>query len=1036
MAREVLTIAGTVVGAYFGFPQLGFIIGSAVGNAVDPVQIKGPSIGDAKLQNVQEGSPIPKVWGRAAIAGTVVDRGTPRIIKRKQSQGKGGPETVEERMLLSFAIAIAEPVESIIRIWENDKLVYDVTGSSLIESGAGIAGKFVFYDGSEDQLPDSTFEAIHGVGNAPAYRGVARVVFTDYDVTEKGQAIPRFLFEVAGAVTNTLVPAYILSAANGVAEIAPTPIGEWTAESTNGSSSTPLAVVRSVSTVVAIGTGGVCTTSTDLLTWTPRTTGTAQTINDCYPYGIGKLIAVGDNGAAIYSSDSGLNWTVRTTGVSDQLRGALVTGSRIIATGGNQRVITSDDDGATWTSRRFTGVGGFYQLDTDGTNIVVGANGGQAYRSTDNGVNWTKVLSAGGAMGNNNALACVYGDGKFILAGINGSAAISTNGGSSWASVSVGVSFGAGDGWVRARYIQGYFYLIGSNGAFARSINGQDWAVIDNPQVGIRDTKDFCWSGASGSTSTDPDKVPLSTIVTELHERAGQSSSDIDVSALTDEVTGFVYGSPYMIAEAIRALSRPYLFGMFAADLKIRYPKRGGASVFALTDDDLLEDPDVLERKQEIELPRKLHLQHQNFSQNYASVKATSVRISPDVRVVGESGIETTVVMDEAEAYNLVRKLHNVVWVELAGEFTVKIPARKWAWLTPTDCGTVTFRGITKRVLIQRIEEADGVMTLTVMHDRQSAYQSDATPPILRDPLPPVDDRIGTTYWQWLNIPALRDEDDRLVTYVGASGDGGGWAGALFQRSLDSGASYADKADLTGAIIGEVVTGIAAGNPNYTDDTNVLTVQLYNIADTLETISDTQLLQEFNAAIVGDEIIQFRDAVETTEGVWELSYLLRGRLSTTAAAHAAGERFVLLDGVSAITEGAGTLGQTFTHRAIGYGDSSENATVASEAWTPAMSQVEWAPEFLELTRDGSNVSATWVQRHRFGSAVNPVRSVNFEGYRVTIAGGGGSTTFDVGVTATGFDPVDTTSLGSPVTVTVAGLNRLTGESPLTAEESI
>lgn len=36
MARQVLPIVGFVVGSYFGVPQLGYMIGSLVGNAVDP----------------------------------------------------------------------------------------------------------------------------------------------------------------------------------------------------------------------------------------------------------------------------------------------------------------------------------------------------------------------------------------------------------------------------------------------------------------------------------------------------------------------------------------------------------------------------------------------------------------------------------------------------------------------------------------------------------------------------------------------------------------------------------------------------------------------------------------------------------------------------------------------------------------------------------------------------------------------------------------------------------------------------------------
>ena len=46
MARAILPIVGGVVGSFFGVPQLGWMLGSLVGNAIDPQVIKGPRIGD------------------------------------------------------------------------------------------------------------------------------------------------------------------------------------------------------------------------------------------------------------------------------------------------------------------------------------------------------------------------------------------------------------------------------------------------------------------------------------------------------------------------------------------------------------------------------------------------------------------------------------------------------------------------------------------------------------------------------------------------------------------------------------------------------------------------------------------------------------------------------------------------------------------------------------------------------------------------------------------------------------------------------
>jgi hypothetical protein len=63
---------------------------------------------------------------------------------------------------------------------------------------------------------------------------------------------------------------------------------------------------------VAVGDGGAILTSPDGVTWTPRTSGTSNTLFGV-TYGNGLFVAVGDGGAILTSPD-GVNWTPRTSG--------------------------------------------------------------------------------------------------------------------------------------------------------------------------------------------------------------------------------------------------------------------------------------------------------------------------------------------------------------------------------------------------------------------------------------------------------------------------------------------------------------------------------------------------------------------------------------------------------------------------------------------------------------------------------------------------------------------------------------------------
>lgn len=214
--RQALTLGGALVGAYFGQPQLGFIIGSLLGNAVDPVKVYGPRLTDSKVQTARDGVPINWGLGRFRCAGTVIACQPDGPTEHEETDGgKGGPEEVTYRYTYTFAVLVCEgPVNGIARIWADQKIIYNVSplpdDEDLIPAAiAGVAASskvaegMTLYLGTEDQLPDPELEAIFGVGNVPAHRGSVIAVFKDYDVTERGGSLPNLEFEVTTTGSTT-----------------------------------------------------------------------------------------------------------------------------------------------------------------------------------------------------------------------------------------------------------------------------------------------------------------------------------------------------------------------------------------------------------------------------------------------------------------------------------------------------------------------------------------------------------------------------------------------------------------------------------------------------------------------------------------------------------------------------------------------------------------------------------------------------------------------------------------------------------------
>ena len=214
--QQIGTVVGGIIGAYFGGPagaQLGMAIGGAIGGAVDPEHIYGPKIGDGQRQTATDGIPIAWVQGTATVAGTIVQVGPRRQIRKKEGGKGGGPVQVTFEAHQEFAILICESselrdstIDAVVMVEQDGKIVYDVRpGSKLRAQSTKWKRNVRFLFGDENQMPDPTLEGITGVGNTPAYRGSCIAVFTDFNVTAVGDRIPNFRFTVASSATTTIV---------------------------------------------------------------------------------------------------------------------------------------------------------------------------------------------------------------------------------------------------------------------------------------------------------------------------------------------------------------------------------------------------------------------------------------------------------------------------------------------------------------------------------------------------------------------------------------------------------------------------------------------------------------------------------------------------------------------------------------------------------------------------------------------------------------------------------------------------------------
>jgi len=234
---------------------------------------------------------------------------------------------------------------------------------------------------------------------------------------------------------------------------------------------------------------------------------------------------------------------------------------------------------------------------------------------------------------------------------------------------------------------------------------------------------------------------------------------------------------------------------------------------------------------------------------------------------------------------------------------------------------------------------------------------------------------------------------------VAASG-GPGWRGAALLLSMDDGASWQDA----GAIGAPSVTGglfapLPAGSPDLFDEAGGLLVRLDRDDAMLEEADDRALDAGANAALIGDELLQFGRAEPMGAGRWRLGRLLRGRRGTAALLHMPGARFVLLgENARNLDLPLSALGNRVRLMAQGPGDADGPAT--TEAVLTGASVLPPAPVHLrwEPAPDGGG-TLRWVRRSRVGwswvDGADAPLGEEHERYEVALAGGRGTGVVEV-----------------------------------------
>lgn len=895
-----LTTAGT-----------GFMLGSLAYSMMAPGQKSyGPRLNDLKVTGTEYGAAIPWVAGSPRVAGQIIWASERRETATEEEQGKGGGPTYTSYTYdVDLLILLSEnPIAGVARIWSNGELIY---GDGVAREGLWVDMRV--YTGADDQLPDPTYEAAVGLGNAPAYRGMGTVLIQGLQLGNGG-SIPNLTFEI------------------GQASVSPDESDFFYADFMQDTTDDFACVSR----VQSFATQGGAP-------WSVSKAGLQLHLAG---WDFGEYPARG----VYYRWTNGLGFFSGTGAVMVDLVFSASTkpqGDSAHTAMANVFALSENPNGVGSSSGMV--MFGYVNFDDAGKASSVSVN-----------VWGSGVLSASVGAGDCRITVYMFADQAhvYVDSAYLGSKTLS-------GSLLTATTLLLG-GQVQASDT--------TETQYASVIYKQARVLLGTAQEVIPMKRPACGAPVFDGKANPQ---PLREVVGALLSRSGYESEDFDVldlGVLADKpVRALAIGQVGSSRSALEALQQAYFFEC-SATARIHLRPRTPAPVLTIPFADLglasgsggEEEPLSLTLGNDLELPAQLALSYPNMAGDYQAATEFSDRLLSGQQ--STETIQTAVGLLPEEAKGIVDGLLMDKVASLAMT-TLKVPL-KYARLEPGDViNAVNNDGRTYRLRIQSKTDAMPIIELQCVLDDVGAIDSAAITDSGYVSSETVIQPAGTRF-EVLDIPILRDADDAPGYYLAVAAQRASesdvWPGAVAAQAWD-GVNYAQLLKTTAqSVMGTATTVLASWHGGAVfDETSTVTVQVSG--ELASSTREAMLLDEsINALLLGSEIVRFRTAALLSAGTYLLSGLLRGQRGTEWAmsSHAAGERCVLLgNSLRRVASQTNELGVDRQIKAVTLGQFLSSGA-AKDFTDTGVSLKPFSPANPRALADGGDLVVTWQRRTR------------------------------------------------------------------------
>lgn len=1029
IGRLALTTVGVIAGfALTGSPfgaSIGLALGAGLGFFLFPPEgkvIEGPRLDDLKVSFSSYGRPIPRIYGTMETGGNVV--WSPGLVEHRTEEevgGKGTPSITQVTFLYTASFRINYSVgvaDAILKNWADTKLIRDATGTGPVEnffdtSGPGSQAVRDFL-GTTTQLPGPAEQADKGIANTPAYRGTVSQEYEDHPLGNYGNRIPQITAEIAMSATESF-PSDTLS---GVS-----PNGtnwEWQI----------VGETFLIDTMTRIDNVGQTVLATNSLNADPRFpcvdaegnfyrafdafAGETNRVDKYDGITLQLLITgpqfINPHTGVLLGSSSSLRWiTGRVFGgitLPDGTVGSeLIFLHRqaatliVIASTESLQLVNLFDAAVTGVGQTVTvdserNLWFFYNSGADVVlNKVIPGSGDLDESFTVTGENIDHITYEP----TTNSLILGDGSGALIRWGIVSQSIEARLDGITYVTASAKNDsvFWNGPSAAGILYLQTgatlgqfrEFDIINMTagrswhpttdfGLSSSLIHRGMYDPLRHAMIKRRDLGGIIhWLYLDRQSG---DNITVRSIVEDVSSLVDLTAgTDIDATALTDTLPGYIIRTRMTARKALEPLATAFNFRSVESDFKIKFPKRGGASVGNIPQIDLgatagevpTTQPLKKTRISEDQLFETAIIEYidPTFDNNPNTQQAK--RIKEAIDVGGSLKFDFPGALGNDQAAQIIERILFQAWSGRTNISTA-VPL-KHILKDPGDIVTITKDGKTVTVELHNVKlGANSIIKIEGTIDDSVVHVSTAAG---GDALGVETQTItitGPTEFFILDIPLLRDVDDGTGIYVAAGTSGNlNWPGASIHRGLTTSSLFAFTAlsSSRNMDFGFANGVLANGDPDIWDRTNTLSIRLSSGA--LSSDTEINVLNGANTLLIGDELLQFATAVLEADGTYTISTLLRGRRGTEGftGMHVVGDKVIVLSTSTVLRVGVDLSDHlvTFLYKAITLGNSQFSSKIVQQILN-LRSQMPYAPSHAAGTRPANDWTFTHLRRTRIG----------------------------------------------------------------------